>query len=304
MGLRRPAADEVLSWPAEELRPDLEWLLSMATPNGWTAGQMEYDVADTPENRARLERLAAEPLLGLFASDFEVVEVRPCDVQQVPRLSRPRPWSDPPPQVGFEDLDPARRFGVPRGAGYLSVGRRARLSGTFFAPTAGVVQQVDVLLPDRIGSRLASMFIHAVDGDLALTQLTAEVYDTAKVRGRRATLRVPDTKAGRRVLDAMAQVGLASDTDGSRARPVLDDEGGQSDRSWLLRVARNSWEGHRLMFVAAATRGANRGGVRTLPAPPALVEPNAPPASPDRLVLPPRLAQSTGPAAAPQLSLF
>lgn len=114
VGPRRPAADEVLDWPTEQLRPDLEWLLAMARPNRWTAGQLEYDAADTPEHRARLERLAAEPLLGLFASDFEVVEVRPCDVQQVPRLSRPRALGEPmQPQAGYEDLDPTRRFAYP-----------------------------------------------------------------------------------------------------------------------------------------------------------------------------------------------
>lgn len=264
----------MVAWPAEELRPDLEWLLAISVPSYWTPGELDYDVADTQEHQERLERLAAEPMLRLYGAQPEVIDVRPIDVCQVPRMSRPRRFGEPrETQRGYEDLRPSWQDPHgPHEASHRSVGCRSRLAGTSFAPTAGQVQQVDVFLPDFIGTRLASMFVYTVDGDLGVVRLSAEVYAAARVRGERATLSVPDSEEGLRLLFALEEVGLAHDVlHPGGSRPALQDSG-----VWTFQVLRSSWEGHAQMFEAAAACGAARSGVRTLPLPEPLVEPNPP----------------------------
>lgn len=292
----------MLGWPAQSASADFEWLLAVSVPSYWTPGQLEYDVADTPDHRRQLERLAKEPLLYMFGPAAETVDVRPVDVCQVPRMSRPRDLGERvDAQPGFEDLGALRHTFTARHGLYAPVGSRSRLAGSFFAPTAGSVQQVDVLLPDEVGSRLACMFVHAVDGDLALVRMAAHVYAAAKPRGQRATLTVPDSPDGRRLLAALREVGLDHDSlDPRGSYPVLKDGRGKAPASWEFRVLRASCVAHAAMLAAAAARGAARSGTRTLPTPLPIVTPNHPPVAPPDIPAVP----SPSPNTAPQLTLF
>jgi len=229
----------------EQGADDREWLVRQAVPSRWTLGHFEVDAAATAANRERLARLAADTSLQLDVEE-RVVEVRPIDVCEVPRLSPRRPLGREEPRQGYQDL-------LWTGGRARVLGHREALVAAFLAPTIGHVQQADVRLPGELGARLASMFVYVADGDLALVGAASDAFGSALHRGHRATVRVPDGLAGRRLLAALARVGLDHDgLDYRRSRPRLEGS------SWRFTVQGSSATSHAKMFSAAADAGSRR----------------------------------------------
>lgn len=222
---------------------EAEWLLAVSTPSRWTAGKLEYELADTPQHWQRLKRLGSVPALAMDG----------------PHREQREPHPDPGPAAS------------PAVSGRSSTGPHSSVTGSCYAPTRGPVQQVDVRIPGEVGYRLAAMLVHALDGDYDLVRLAGQVFTDARTRGRADTAKavVADTALGRRLLTGLRQVGLDRDVlNPARTGPTFEPGGGLTEAAWTFSVQRSTCELHALMLSAAAARGAARAAGTLLPTPP------------------------------------